>query len=49
MHAIATENKEDAFKVYEEIGNEFEKLSEESKDKIYQGCCEFAMRLKDEA
>ncbi len=48
LSALASEKNDESFKLYEEIQNEFEKLSEESKEKIYSRCCELAIRLKDE-
>ena len=43
---LANNNHDKAHPIYEEIDEEFEKLSKEYKQKIYKKCCELALHLK---
>jgi len=43
---LANNNQEKAHEIYEEIQEEFEKLSENYKQKVYKKCCELALHLK---
>jgi len=43
--ALAQNNYDTAYELYEEIQSEFDKLSEEHQGKIYPKCCELALHL----
>ena len=44
---LASQNNDKALSIYEGIQSEFEKLSDEYKDKIYPRCCELALHLQN--
>jgi hypothetical protein len=44
---LATGNKVEAYNLYQEINEEFYKLSEDYQEKIYPRCCELAIHLKE--
>ncbi|MBT3721721.1 hypothetical protein HN789_04900 [archaeon] len=43
---LAHNNKDNAHEIYDHIVEEFEKLSESHKQKVYKKCCEIALHLK---